>query len=184
MADWVSGDFYLNDEQQRNNAQIIADYFHAYQWDARSVAAMLGNMEVESTINPGKWQRSGDTSSGYGLVQWTPATKLIEWAETQGLDYTQGDTQLERILWELINNEQWVATSNHNISFSQFAYNTQDHDVAWLSDAWCYCYERPSDPDIDLRRANSLYWYEIIKYGTAHRVWLLFKIREFNFYRR
>lgn len=49
---------------------------------------MLGNMETESTINPGIWQslNSGNASGGFGLTQWTPATKYINWANNNGLN--------------------------------------------------------------------------------------------------
>ena len=37
-----------------------------------------GNMEAESGITPGKWEVPEEDSKGFGLVQWTPATKFID----------------------------------------------------------------------------------------------------------
>ena len=73
---------YLSLSQMRGNAQYVMDLFQARGWSKNAIAAMLGNMQVESTINPGLWQGFDefDYDGGYGLVQWTPASKYIDWA--------------------------------------------------------------------------------------------------------
>ena len=70
---------------------------------------MLGNMQRESTINPGLWQNmdEGNTSLGLGLVQWTPATNLINWCNNFGLDYLDIESQCSRIIYELENGLQY-----------------------------------------------------------------------------
>ena len=68
-------------EEMQNNAVLIWNYFKSQGWTLNSVAAMLGNMQSESTINPGIWENLDPIiSNGYGLVQWTPSTKYSEWA--------------------------------------------------------------------------------------------------------
>ena len=73
---------YLNDADMKNNASIIWDYFRQkLGWNVNSVAALLGNMQGESTLNPGLIEVGGGTTSagaGHGLVQWTPATDLYK----------------------------------------------------------------------------------------------------------
>ena len=89
-----SGNRFLNRKEMTVNAQYIMNYLTGKGWTKNAVAGMLGNMETESTINPGIWQslQSGNMSGGYGLVQWTPATKYINWAKANGLDYTKIDS--------------------------------------------------------------------------------------------
>ena len=78
---------YLTLTEMRGNAQFIMSFFHDAGWTKNAIAAMLGNMQVESTINPGIWQGMDefDYDGGFGLVQWTPASKYIDWAATIGL---------------------------------------------------------------------------------------------------
>ena len=66
---------YLNDADMKSNASIIWDYFRQkLGWNVNSVAALLGNMQGESTLNPGLIEVGGGTTSagaGRGLVPWT-----------------------------------------------------------------------------------------------------------------
>ena len=64
----------------QNNAVLLWSYFKAQGWTLNAVAAMLGNMQSESTINPGIWEGLDPFVGGYGLVQWTPYTKYSDWA--------------------------------------------------------------------------------------------------------
>ena len=54
----------------QNNAVLLWSYFKAQGWTLNAVAAMLGNMQSESTINPGIWEGLDPFVGGYGLVQW------------------------------------------------------------------------------------------------------------------
>ena len=69
----------LNSEEMRNNAQEQANYMINFGFTANAISAILGNEQSESTINPGRWQSDivGNMSGGFGLVQWTPATNII-----------------------------------------------------------------------------------------------------------
>ena len=96
-----SSNSYLSYSQMKVNAQYILDYLIAKGWTKNAVCGMLGNMQRESTINPGIWQNldAGNTSLGIGLVQWTPATKYLNWCTEQGLTWNEMDSNLKRILW-------------------------------------------------------------------------------------
>ena len=48
-------------------------YFMSKGWTAEAVAGLLGNQQVESTLNPGIWQDL-TPGGGWGLVQWTPSS--------------------------------------------------------------------------------------------------------------
>ena len=122
------------------------------EWlDQNAVAGILGNMEQESTMNPGLWQdlKYENMSGGYGLVQWTPATEYTSWADRNGYPWG-GDTssptvyvngQLERILWEVRYDQQWIATSAFPFSFTAFTQSGEAPE--YLAEAFMKNYERP-----------------------------------------
>lgn len=101
-------------------------------------------METESNINPGIWQslKKDNMEGGFGLVQWTPATKLIDWADNKGLDYEDIDTQLERILLEVEEDYlQWNKNLNDfNMSFKEFSKSTEK--VSDLTKVFLKSYEQ------------------------------------------
>ena len=105
---WISGNRYLSDTEMKNNAELILNYLTSKGWTKNAVCGMLGNMQTESTINPDVWEsfNSGNTQGGYGLVQWTPATVLINWCNTKGKDYGNGYSQLDKIISEVTDNSQ------------------------------------------------------------------------------
>jgi hypothetical protein len=61
-----------------------------------AISALCGNMSGESTLNPNLYEQgyNHSLSRGYGLVQWTPATKLMDWCNANSLSWSDGDAQL------------------------------------------------------------------------------------------
>ena len=80
----------LSQEEMDNNAQEFANDMGARGFSSEAISGMLGNMQYESSINPGRWQGDvvGDYSAGFGLVQWTPATNYTDWATANGYKIT------------------------------------------------------------------------------------------------
>lgn len=158
---------FLSEEEMKGNASYIWSFLSSRGWTKNAVAGMLGNMETESTINPAIWQNldSGNTSLGFGLVQWTPATKLISWAEGEGLDYRDIDTQLERILWELENGEQYYATDAYPLSFREFSKSSQSPE--YLAQAFLFNYERPADQTQPARSTQARKWFNYLGDGST-----------------
>lgn len=158
----VSGNRYLTRAEMENNARYIWNYLGTQGWTLNAVAGMLGNMETESTINPGIWESldSGNTAGGYGLVQWTPASKMISWANAQHLDYADIDTQLERIEYELANGLQYHPTSAYPETFQEFKTSTKD--PYYLGMAFLANYERPAVPNQPKRGQQARAWYEFL----------------------
>ena len=121
-----------------------------------------GNMQSESSINPGRWQSdvvapSDPTYAGYGLVQWTPYTKYTNWVVG---DPSTIDNNISRIIYEVENNVQWIATTEYNYSFREF---TQSTDRAFnLGMAFLANYERPLEPDQPIRGTQAEYWYQFL----------------------
>lgn len=161
---WITGNRYLSIDEMTVNAQEIMNQLTSRGWTKNAVAGMLGNMQTESTINPGVWESlSPNVNNGYGLVQWTPATKLISWAESEGLDYTSGDAQLQRIDWEVVNNQQWIATSLYPMSFQEFKVSTLTPE--YLAQVFIRNYERPRNPNQPIRSTQARYWYDNLEGG-------------------
>ena len=107
------------------NARYIFNYLKAKGWTKNAICGILGNMQRESTISPARWQNGaeGNMANGFGLTQWTPATKYFNWAEKNSLYPIDMDSQLTRILFEVTTNDseekQYYPTSNYNFSFSE-----------------------------------------------------------------
>lgn len=174
---YYAPDAYLTREHRQNNAKLVKAFFRSKGWSYNAICAMLGNMEVESSINPGLIEGRKTTldpdSDGYGLTQWTPASKLINWANKNGLIWlNNGNTQCRRIQYEMLGEHQWI--QNVSISFGEFAKSTAS--VEYLTRAFCRNYERPADPDFDTRIANALYWYDFLKKQIP--IWMLWKMKE------
>lgn len=108
-----SGNRFLSMAEMTENAQYILNYLTAKGWTKNAICGMLGNLQTESTINPGIWQslNEGNMSGGFGLVQWTPATKYLDWCTSQSLIYTEMDSNLLRIIYEVENSLQWYNPS-------------------------------------------------------------------------
>lgn len=163
--------------QQENNVNIIAAYFRGHGWTDEAIAAMLGNMQVESFLNPGQYEMGYNYSSshGFGLVQWTPLTKFSSWAGTGW--QTAYDKQLQRIEYELQNGLQW--TYNINMSFADFSVST--YSVDYLTEVFCRNYENPLDwtASIALRRTYANNWYTYLGNNPSPQIpiWMLFKLR-------
>lgn len=86
---------------QENNFSEFESYFSGYM-TIEAMAGVMGNMMVESGMNPGQQElyQGGSLSYGYGLIQWTPGRVLVDWSDEMLLDWYDGDTQLYRIKCE------------------------------------------------------------------------------------
>lgn len=187
---WTARDADLTWAETEGNAYEVYYTLDNLGWTPQAVAAVCGNMQAESQINPGRWEIGKtpfDANAGYGLTQWTPYTKLSDWADQNQLAWIDnGDTQVLRIEYEALNNKQWFYNVQLDryppISFTQFRTSTLSVDN--LSDYFLYFYEHPLDPvgQTPVRRANSRYWYNLFTGGGGGGIpiWLLFKMSEFN----
>lgn len=145
QAEWHDEeDVFLTIGQSLENSQLVANFF-AGSWSPEAISALCGNMRVESTVNPNMWEQGygHDPNRGYGLVQWTPATKYIDWAIDNGLPWQHGDSQLARIEYEVQNDIQWIPISDYDyMTFQEFTQSTQPVD--YLTPAFTWSYERPN----------------------------------------
>lgn len=182
MSNWIINEYgEIGNNGMENNATIIKDYFLSFGWSYNAIAAILGNMQPESGINPGRWENDdvGNIGGGFGLVQWTPATKLFNWIDEQfskGLldndDYKNGDNQLARIIYELNNGLQFSPTKQFKETFREWGTSTKN--PGYLCAAFMINYERPLDQSwgAQIKRAkNARRWYTFLT-GTDPGGWI------------
>jgi hypothetical protein len=155
-----SANRYLTLAEMTVNAQYILNYLLSKGWTKNAVCGMLGNMQTESTINPGIWEGldANNLSRGYGLVQWTPASKYIDWATANGLQSDNIDSQLKRIEYEVSTNTQWFGGYSSTMSFYQFTQSMETPE--YLADVFIRTYEHPANPDQPIRGTQARYWFD------------------------
>lgn len=149
---------WLTESQSLQNAQMVVNFLSGKDWSKEAIAALIGNMRHESSINPNMYEYGyvwGD-DRGFGLVQWTPRSKFWDWGLGQGYSETElrsGDSQLARIDYEVDNNIQYIANGHsarygyatkYNFSFADFRKNTQGLNVNQLTEAFMWNYEGPA----------------------------------------
>lgn len=146
---------WLTEEQSLTNAQLVVNHFVDTDWTRESLAAMIGSMRHESSINPNMYEYGYDWADdrGYGLVQWTPRSKYWDWAVANNLAPEDGDSQLARIDYEVDNNIQWIANGHalryglsdkYDFSFADFRTNAHGLTVEALTEAFMWNYEGPA----------------------------------------
>ena len=177
---WVSEDRYLTQSEMENNATIIIDYLRRKNVNDNTIAALLGNIQRESTLSPVLTERGG--GGGYGLIQWTPQSVLINNCSILGISpYTSGDVQLDVILAEIEGTlSGWYSSSGFisnyynsgatpdmiGLTGQQFLSNSMNWSIDKLTVAYMVCRERPSfDPSIntyELRQEYARNWFEFM----------------------
>lgn len=165
MAEWVSRNGALSEAERDSNAFLFFQYFFSRGWSIAAIAGMLGNIQVESGVNPGIWENGEEMGGGYGLVQWTPYTKYSQWVgeELPGEDWqNNGDAECARIQWEMENGEQWGANPSAEvpeppITFEEFSKSWLPADT--LAEYFLLYYERPANIDQPARGENAIKWF-------------------------
>lgn len=175
---WISGNRYLSHSEMRNNGLIVKSYLISKGWSLNAISGLLGNMESESTINPGIWQslNEGNMSGGYGLVQWTPATNYLDWCDSHGYSRSDGNAQLKWIDEYTISFGQWIATSEYPLSFSEF--KTSSESPEYLASAFLKNFERAGVEVESARRSQARSWYSYLNSGDTPTT---YKKKKFNF---
>ena len=151
---------YFSTSQMQNNATEFYNYFTNKGATLQAICGLLGNIQRESTLNPGIKQGSS-TSLGWGLIQWTPSTVLTNWCKTYGYNWYDGAAQCERISCEGEGTKgaggNWLPTSQYAYSWSEFLALT---DVAEATKAYLYERERAGVEALSNRLQYASEWYE------------------------
>ena len=173
----------LTTEQMQVNATYIYKYLKDEGFTVNAISGMLGNMTVESSLNPGRWQSDivGNMIGGYGLVQWTPTTNYTDWVYNLGsnMDPSEMDNNLGRIIYELRNNLQYIATTDYPETFNEFAQSTKT--PTYLATAFLKNYERAGVEAVDLRVSYANTWYTYLTGNPPGPTPTTKKKKKFNF---
>lgn len=130
----------LTHEQEVNNILEFYEFFHEKGLTVESICGILGNIAQESQYNPANKQTSS-TSSGWGLIQWTPSTVLTDWCELYGYNWYDGNAQCIRIwnegIGEMGAGGVFYPAGGYNYSWSEFCQLTDINEAMYS-----YFYER------------------------------------------
>ena len=174
-------------EYQKTNATNVYNTFSGI-WTLNAIAGMIGNMQVESWLNPadvdpkGQFPNGGNTladisnqyalsitSPAYGLVQWKGlssaepiANQIVSYAYRHGSEWYEGDIQMERLLWEFESNSKWKDTETQTSAHHHMTfeeYAASTDTPENLAYYWMLHYEVTYSV-VDNRKDNARYWYE------------------------
>lgn len=169
---------YEPEQVQIDNMNLVYNFFISQGWTPNAIAGMLGNMMVESTVNPWLFEHrslSWDNpagiladSGGMGLTQWTPCRKYYQWAIDSNLDPQSGNTMCERIEYERANNLQWSLDNLGRHTWEQFVTSEESPEI--LARVFLWAYERPASPDVSQRQANARWCFDNIAGGGGGRL--------------
>lgn len=185
---WTSEYWPLGDYKSASvlaNASEIYNQLLANGWTHNAACACLGNIAHESGMNPGQWQGGyfEDFSGGFGLGQWTPASKVSEYCGfTTPSIMADGAMQIRFLLstpeqWSTyyINDDGYSkyygVQSIYYKSFSDFARGTDS--VLNMTSAYMICWERPGAKyaALSARQEYASYYDSYFKGGTkGHHV--------------
>lgn len=186
VADYVTGNFWLNSEQQFTNAYYLYGALTAEGWSLEAICGLLGNTQIESTHNPGIYQDLNPDHPqpwGYGLVQWTPYDTYWAWCDENGYAHDSMEGAIARFKYEMDNGLQYYPTAEYPETFAEYIVSTKEPE--YLAYAWLNNYERPGDRDQPLRQQWARYWYEQFQgltppdpnpptpvFGNAFPIWM------------
>ena len=146
-------------EMQQNVDEIYNQLCGVYNWSIEAVSAVLGNMQHESFINPAQTQIGypiGTESGGYGLVQWTPASKYKNWCRLNNYNITDGFWQVYALNFQPWGTE-YIPTSAFPETYEEF--KISEESVAYLTECFLKNYERAGVSALSQRIANAEAWY-------------------------
>ena len=140
---------YLTEEESFNNYKCIYEYFRG-KWSDLAIAGFCGAISGESGGNPNIFQNLNQFSlptqyEGFGLVGWTPYTRITNWLNERGYSVDQyGVAECIKIEEEWnrnATNAEWIPTSSYNVTFKEWSQLT-DKPMEWMVYAWLLDYGR------------------------------------------
>lgn len=135
------------------NAAKVYRFFTGKGYSPEQTAGIIGNMKAESAIQPMRLQNTPpdvrtpaqeaeSRSLGWGLVQWTPPSKMITPLRQEGATYEQIETVEQQVefLWRQL--EGTAPSSNEKSAGDHLKQQTT---VAGAAESFMTKYERPRD---------------------------------------
>lgn len=138
---WIGGQRYLSYEEALNNMNIAYPILKKDGWTDEAIFGWSGNAWRESHVNPKLIEFSG--GGGGGIVQWTPWSKHVNWANQRGIDPFDGDGQMKHIIYEKDNNIQWFDNPISTVPYISWKEFTKLKDIDVAVKSFMYFYEHP-----------------------------------------
>ena len=191
---YTSSDSLLTQDQVEHNAIGLFRMLYRLGFTNAPICAMLGNIQAESGMNPGRLQGSSadpipdnttmmSFTAGAGIVQWTPAnTTLVPFAISLNRLWYSMNTQYLRLKDEYENNYEFVGVTVNGVYYNWAVFHDYPPDpndpmqtVNDLAEAFLRGYLRPSNPDATLanRQFLSRLWYNQLKDFRPMPAWLM-----------
>ena len=175
---WIATDVYLQQQKRDANARLIWDYLITLGWTPEAVAGILGNMDVESTMNSALIEGRNihtlidnntclaiNNSTGVGLVQWTGHTptapagqKLASFAIRYNKNWYDGELQCFRLERECAEDLQFQAGTVDGVYYDWQTYIASTETPEQLAKVWQYQYES-GGTDTATRQAKARYYF-------------------------
>lgn len=189
---WTNSNNALSSNEKYENAyEIWCLLTETYGWSQEATAATIANFESEGALNPGQWQYGktignwDSASTGLGLGQWTPPSKLAAYFgdSHDPATVSNGEGQVK---FTVENTGQWstrlVKEGYYDKdgpflildTLSEYSINTSEPEV--LAGTWAVCWERPSARYLALstRQERARKWYNAFADLSGHPI--LFQI--------
>lgn len=187
---WIASDQYLNQQHRNENAKLIWTYLTGLGWSETAVAGILGNMDVESSMNPALIEGRGyhtlpdnntvlaiTTQTGVGLVQWTGTTntppagqKLASFAIRYNKNWYDGELQCFRLERECDEDLQFDHGTVDGVSYDWQVYISSTETPEQLAKVWQTLYERGGS-DTQTRQQKARYYYRLCKGSILLLLW-------------
>ena len=171
----VNSNYNLTSEQKLANAHKVYEKLSALGWSDCAIAGVLGNIANEGTLNPDCWNYSTTknacgmthTDGGYGICQWTPATKYTNSSYCPS-DYKTNATANGNGQVEFLdsNSSQWRVVNGY--TYADFKANNESpeksaKDFACYFEGYCASYDdwvaRYGSTSWNARQTSAREWY-------------------------
>ena len=173
--------------EQKHNVDKIYPIFHSLGWTDNAIAGMLGNMQVESGLDPAcSYPKIGNTmatiensyarqhpDNAYGLVQWKGRgstdpdnNQLVGYAIRYGYEWYDGDIQMQRMIWEYQSSSKFHSKTVDGVYYTFDSYAASTSSPSVLAKAWMRCYEDTYSV-LSRRQSNAEYWLTYIQSGPT-----------------
>jgi len=153
---------HLTKQEMCDNAEIIYEVLRSKGWSKNAIYAVLGNMEAESALSPGRWQNG--VGPGYGLIQWDPASKYLKWAAATGSSSVSILGQIKFLEYSMLPGKgEYFFNSNsaadgYYVDYDVFIRSTASID--YLTQVFFWSYVRASVDRMPERISAAYFWYE------------------------
>lgn len=177
---------------QEHNAKKVHDYLLGLGWTENAIAGCIGNMQVESYLDPAcSYPRIGSTletiendyalnhpNNAYGLVQWKglssaqPVTnQIVSYAIRYGYEWYDGEIQLQRLSWEYQAPAKFHSQTINGVywTFSKYASSTSSPET--LANVWMKCYEGTNSV-LSRRQGNARRWFDYFSESPITSEWI------------